>query len=933
MSVLNEEQVVEFLKRNPQFVGRYIKENCEKELLLHLPVENDNVASPNEQTTRNSQRSINITRVRIKPPPHAWIPLTMPGVVVVGHKQTSTENGSMASTLSTQSEPPRRRAESCQKGKPRRSKFSIRTGSSGRSVFQDNNKKPVAEGDMKESDSTNPPNITIDSKLNPPQDKQFENNSVVQTLEIVVPSKERYSPQSNHNIGANGRGSVSSYDEIKTKYLPLRPSTFLSSQLLLAAKKGDISREMIFSDMTASVCERVPVDGSNLYLVDNDNHCLYVQPPNQPILSSLNSQECFELGTCKSMVAYAAHMRQPVFSDELPKDVHFQEPTTGLPTKVKHKIAYPILNADGRPIGVIELYRSATRRAFSDSEKQIVSTIVHWAELVHESNGELSASTKARKVSDFILEIIRNLFSKVRSMDQVIKAIMEHAKELVKAERVTLFLVDAKKNELYSSILDVGNLNESKFVEDENVEIRFPITEGIAGYVARNGVGVRIDDAYSDKRFYRRADEAYQHLTKTVLATPLFDEKEVVGVLEMINKSQGVFDEEDEELMALYSVYCGLAINVARMYDRIYRSDKKYRVAMEVLTFHSLVSESEVEQAVVCEIPKNIPGIAAYDFSPWDVAENDEITTVCYMVYNLGGNLPIDKKTLMRFAMTVRKNYRPIYYHNWDHGFSVAHSMFFLLSVGKHSFSNLEKVSLFIACLCHDLDHRGYDNRFMKKYSTPLAALYSSSPMEHHHFNMTVTILQQRGHNVFSNCKTGSYRNILSLIKHAILATDLATFWASKNKLDTILDSDTGVDWSQDNHRLAVISIAMPTCDLCAMYKPWDIQVKVVMLIMQEFWAQGDEEKASHSKPLSLMDRDEAVQLADGQIGFIRGICLPCYNTISRVWPTVHVIVDVTQQNLARWESISTLSYEEREQLLMEQMGQKFPKIEQRSKR
>ncbi|VDQ16913.1 unnamed protein product [Trichobilharzia regenti] len=44
--------------------------------------------------------------------------------------------------------------------------------------------------------------------------------------------------------------------------------------------------------------------------------------------------------------------------------------------------------------------------------------------------------------------------------------------------------------------------------------------------------------------------------------------------------------------------------------------------------------------------------------------------------------------------------------------------------------------------MCHDLDHRGRDNRFMKSYSTPLAALYSSSPMEHHHFNMTITILQ-----------------------------------------------------------------------------------------------------------------------------------------------------------------------------------------------
>lgn len=51
-------------------------------------------------------------------------------------------------------------------------------------------------------------------------------------------------------------------------------------------------------------------------------------------------------------------------------------------------------------------------------------------------------------------------------------ALKGHAKELVKAERVTLFLLDAKKNELYSSILDVGDLNNPKFVEDENEEIR-----------------------------------------------------------------------------------------------------------------------------------------------------------------------------------------------------------------------------------------------------------------------------------------------------------------------------------------------------------------------------------------------------------------------------------------------------------------------------
>ena len=50
---------------------------------------------------------------------------------------------------------------------------------------------------------------------------------------------------------------------------------------------------------------------------------------------------------------------------------------------------------------------------------------------------------------------------------------------------------------------------------------------------------------------------------------------------------------------------------------------------------------------------------------------------------------------------------------------------------------------MFIGAICHDLDHRGFNNKFMIDVGSPLAAIYSTSTMEHHHFNMTVTILQQ----------------------------------------------------------------------------------------------------------------------------------------------------------------------------------------------
>lgn len=55
----------------------------------------------------------------------------------------------------------------------------------------------------------------------------------------------------------------------------------------------------------------------------------------------------------------------------------------------------------------------------------------------------------------------------------------------------------------------------------------------------------------------------------------------------------------------------------------------------------------------------------------------------------------------------------------------------------------LQCLALFIGALCHDLDHRGKNNKFMSDSESPLAAIYSTSTMEHHHFNQTVTILQQ----------------------------------------------------------------------------------------------------------------------------------------------------------------------------------------------
>lgn len=82
---------------------------------------------------------------------------------------------------------------------------------------------------------------------------------------------------------------------------------------------------------------------------------------------------------------------------------------------------------------------------------------------------------------------------------------------------------------------------------------------------------------------------------------------------------------------------------------------------------------------------------------------------------------------------------------------------------------------MFISSLCHDLDHRGKNNAYMKNMSTPLASIYSTSVMEHHHFNQTVTILQQEGHNILRTLSPEDYKwvkNEIAKIVRGIFKSD-----------------------------------------------------------------------------------------------------------------------------------------------------------------
>jgi GAF domain-containing protein len=110
------------------------------------------------------------------------------------------------------------------------------------------------------------------------------------------------------------------------------------------------------------------------------------------------------------------------------------------------------------------------------------------------------------------------------------------------------------------------------------------LLQGIAGTVAVTGETINIIDAYSDPRFSSSADKATGYRTTTILCMPIAAiDGRIVGVLQAINKKDGVFGATDEEVMALLATQAGIALQNANLYRNSESSRDKFRSLLDII--------------------------------------------------------------------------------------------------------------------------------------------------------------------------------------------------------------------------------------------------------------------------------------------------------------------------------------------------------------
>lgn len=353
-----------------------------------------------------------------------------------------------------------------------------------------------------------------------------------------------------------------------------------------------------------------------------------------------------------------------------------------------HMMCHAVQHPDGKLVGVVEFWRRESSWKFFEQEEELVFTYLVWGGIALHYADCYTTLDRQKRLNDFLLLVVKSMFQDMVDMDILVMKIMHFAQRLVDADRASLFLIDSKRKEVYATVFDVGapGLNDSEMISGTRKEIRFPIGTGIAGFVAESGEIVNVADAYQDSRFNNTIDKLTGFKTQSILCMPILSRGSVIGVVQMVNKKSGTFTAEDEKAFETFAVYCGLALHHTKLFDQIKKSEHKYRVALEVLSYHNSCTEDEVSRCLDMDIQTPAVGLDDYYFCSYILSDFEKAAHTVYMFSDLFGLERFDKTTLIRFVLTVKKNYRRVPYHNWGHGFSVANTMFAVIKKTKDTF-------------------------------------------------------------------------------------------------------------------------------------------------------------------------------------------------------------------------------------------------------
>jgi HD-GYP domain-containing protein (c-di-GMP phosphodiesterase class II) len=305
--------------------------------------------------------------------------------------------------------------------------------------------------------------------------------------------------------------------------------------------------------------EVTAADAGSLLLVDRVSNTLYFTVAKGRKAGKLAN---YRLALGEGIAGWVAQSGKPLITPDVTKDKRFQPKISmEIEYKTRNIMCVP-LKFEDETLGVVELLNKKHAGVFDENDLAILQTFIPYISVIIK-NAQLFIENNKRIHRLEQLTDLAKYVNSTLNLDDLLNMMLSISTDMLGAEAGSILLLDDDREELVFAAATGEKKGQIK-------NIRVPVGEGIAGWVARENRSVLVADAQNDPRFFKKVDQKTEFKTRSMIAVPLITKEKLIGVVEVLNKkSNELFTEEDKSVLEALSNQAAVAIDNAKLYGNM----------------------------------------------------------------------------------------------------------------------------------------------------------------------------------------------------------------------------------------------------------------------------------------------------------------------------------------------------------------------------